>query len=256
MEDVRDAASPGANSGAAQLAAAAAFSQFVLSTCSPSHVRAARRGADDWTQVPGAASGAPTFASPSTGQTHACDDTCQSWVLRLHDGVRVCAISGKCTVQSRYYAGCESPLKRTRDPNEDVVMVSSGTGVSAAAAAALSAMGSSDAIALDADTMDLVPDTPRAASPAPRGGAEPKRHQDRPIPGSSVALAEKFSLSLHGLPQAKTPAPTPRSPAIDSPASGGGGGGGGGEPRQQYMAFPRGNQYDVWRDRASSAGGA
>jgi hypothetical protein len=48
-------------------------------------------GLNDWVAV-----SAFTYISPSSGLVHDCNPlTCQSWVLRFVDGVKICAISGK-----------------------------------------------------------------------------------------------------------------------------------------------------------------
>lgn len=113
------------------------FNAFVLSTCSPSHVRSARRGLEDWVCVD-----LNVFASPSTGLHHHCEaPTCTSWVLRMADGVKICAISGNLLLT---VGGDSSPRKRTM----------------------------------------------RAAGEEETG----KKHQDKPIPGSSAYLSEKFAV--------------------------------------------------------------
>jgi len=86
------------------------FNQFVISTCVPSHIRAARRGVDDWMQV------SPTrFVSPSSGYVHDCDPvTCTAWVLRFVDGVKICAISGLLLMHNE-----KSPSPRKRQMEFD-----------------------------------------------------------------------------------------------------------------------------------------
>ena len=111
------------------------FDKFVLSTCVPSHVRAARKGLDDWVAI-----GTTTFASPSSGLIHECDPrNCAQWVIRFVDGVRICAISGRMLLMDN---NSPSPKKRELfDAQEDG-----------------------------------------------------KRHQNKPIPGSSAYLEEKFGV--------------------------------------------------------------
>lgn len=111
------------------------FNDFVLSTCSPSHVRSARMGVIDWVRLDGA-----NYYSPSSGLRHVCDPaTCGSWVLRLADGAKICAISGNLLLTS----GDTSPRKRPMHVDVD---------------------------------------------------QDGKKHQDKPIPGSSAYLSEKFGL--------------------------------------------------------------
>ena len=82
------------------------FSSYVLSTCSPSHVRSARMGVD-WRpvlDVPG------RFLSFPGNIVHDCRPglPCDAWICRFKDGAKICAISG------RYLAspGDISPRKR------------------------------------------------------------------------------------------------------------------------------------------------
>jgi hypothetical protein len=110
------------------------FGEFVLSTCVPSHVKAARKSVNDWTQV-----AENVFVSPSTNLIHECHaNTCTSWVIRFVDGVRICAISGRLLMPNTG----RSPRKRDLEIDND----------------------------------------------------ESKRHQDKPIPGSTAYLTEKFGL--------------------------------------------------------------
>lgn len=112
------------------------FDQFVLSTCVPSHVRAARKGVNDWVAI-----GTNTFASPSAGWVHDCNpQTCTQWVIRFVDGVRICAISGRMLMLTAQ----NYPSSRKRELFEE---------------------------------------------------ADGKRHQDKPIPGSSAYLEEKFGIN-------------------------------------------------------------
>ena len=205
----------------------ASFASFVLSTCSPSHVRAARKGVDDWVAVnPGS-----DYVSPSTGLTHRCDDSCQAWVLRVTDGVKVCAISGRCIVRSSSAVAVDSPLKRGRDG----MVAAAAAGAAAAAAAAASSSSSSPAFGMGVamggsrsptrtvslgggsvtgDDDELEPGVSFGVVQWPGGASpesQPKRHQEKPIPGSSAALAEKFGEHLSAAAYCASLAPVPAS---------------------------------------------
>jgi hypothetical protein len=135
------------------------FDQFVLSTCQPSHVKAARYGVTDWIRMPNSDN---VYFSPSMNITHVCDHECKQWVVRFIDGVKICAISGKGIDRHSPYTmqPTSSPLKRTNrdyDQQQQQQKIDNTTPLS------------STSSSLDR-----------------------KRHQDKPIVGSSAYLAEKF----------------------------------------------------------------
>lgn len=135
----------------------ASFDTFVLSTCVPSHVRAARKGVDDWIRQ-----GEAIYYSPSLNVYHHCDvETCTSWVIRFVDGVRICAISGKLLMPTSMRPERKRDLQ---DPSEEMMMG-----------------GGFDHNGYYADHH-------------PNRRVSSKRHQDKPIEGSSAYLVEKFSL--------------------------------------------------------------
>ncbi|KAH9262294.1 hypothetical protein BASA82_000651 [Batrachochytrium salamandrivorans] len=120
------------------------FNDFVLSTCNPNHVRSARMGMADWTQV-----GPSQFVSPSTGFHHDCHpDTCKAWVMRFLDGVRICAISGNMHLNP-------PPIPPQQDEMAEI-------------------KSNRKRVSHGEDTL--------------------KRHQDKPLVGSSAYLSEKFNL--------------------------------------------------------------
>lgn len=215
------------------------FSDFVLSTCSPSHVKAARRGVNDW--IAAGPDRPNVFVSPSTGQIHDCDEACQSWVLRFRDGIKVCAISGRTpglAAAASSMVGSDSPLKRGRDkvatwavppmahPNDASLRLDNDDDEDGLPLVDGGGIVIGEPLARNDDEMEWDDAEEDGEDTRMSDGTErSKRHQDRPIPGSSAALAEKFGLDLSAaayphlrvqlmghLPTARTPAPTPRSP--------------------------------------------
>lgn len=123
------------------------FNDFVLSTCNPNHVRSARMGMADWTQV-----GPAQFVSPSTGFQHDCHpDTCKAWVMRFLDGVKICAISGNMHLNP--------PSAQQQQAGQD-------------------------------EMTEAKANRKRVS----HGEEALKRHQDKPLVGSSAYLSEKFNL--------------------------------------------------------------
>lgn len=134
------------------------YGKFVLSTCTPSHVTAARMGVDDWQPTENPA----IFVSPSTGFVHECSvGTCRSWILRFVDGVKICAISGRLLMDTSSEV---SPRKRMMENDERSTHTN------------------------DDDTGDSMDDE------SALNLSSIKRHQNRPLPGSSAYLNEKYGL--------------------------------------------------------------
>jgi len=80
------------------------WNKFAMSNVKPAHTVVARRKMD-WHHVQG-----NQYQSDS-GEIHVCDHLCSSWVFR-QDGLKICAISGRCVMYGRGKLGGNSHLKR------------------------------------------------------------------------------------------------------------------------------------------------
>ena len=66
------------------------WNAFIFNTCNQKHLESARKGMH-WQQVQ------DYLYQSNNGSQHLCEpSSCNSWVIRHKDGVKICAISGRC----------------------------------------------------------------------------------------------------------------------------------------------------------------